>query len=503
MVGIVVPLFESETTIATTLRSVQGQTLHDWRCVVVNDGSTDAGPPIARQFATADPRIRVVDQANRGLSGARNRGIGLVRGDYVMFLDADDVLFGTALESLVRGARESGLPGAYCGYEFLGEWGNPIGRQSAATCDPVGIDELLEWNRFIAHSQVIRRDALADDRFDESLTSGEDYDLWLRLGERGIRWAAVDRFGVGYRIRADGMSKDFQRMAENETDILRRSFRRVRAKENAGRLIGVDASSERERRVLTHSALAYVTRAAIAPGVRLEEARSLFADLREDHALTAGQVATASIFAIQYGSACAPEVATREPEAWAPDLDRWWRELATSGWTVEPDSDTFAWSVLREFASRSVSPHAVAREAVRRALDANRMIAAPFDARTRWIGRVASELGVATVFVCADADQARTDPRHDIGALSACVASMDEIGGTDEPRLVVAPDQMDAVVWEEVHAELARSAWEELRHCWAAHAGMGQRRCTLCAPHADTPDRTKGASWSTTRDARW
>lgn len=100
MISVVIPLYNKGRSIAQTLECVLNQTFQDFEVVVVDDGSKDNSAAVVAQFT--DTRIHLVRQANRGVSAARNRGIEEAQGEYVAFLDADDVWKENHLENLTR-----------------------------------------------------------------------------------------------------------------------------------------------------------------------------------------------------------------------------------------------------------------------------------------------------------------------------------------------------------------------------------------------------------------
>ncbi|HET6551199.1 MAG TPA: CDP-glycerol glycerophosphotransferase family protein [Solirubrobacter sp.] len=107
-VSVVVPIYNVETYLAACLESLAAQTLTDIEVVMVNDGSTDGSPAIAEAFAARDPRFKLISQPNGGLSRARNTGIDAATGEFLAFVDSDDVVAPNAYELLVAALDRSG-----------------------------------------------------------------------------------------------------------------------------------------------------------------------------------------------------------------------------------------------------------------------------------------------------------------------------------------------------------------------------------------------------------
>lgn len=113
LVSVIIPAYNVATCLAETIQSVLNQLYHNWEMIIVNDGSTDQTAEIAKQYAALDSRIRLIDQANQGVSIARNCGLALATGKYVSFLDADDLWHPSTLSSLVEKASDTGARVVY------------------------------------------------------------------------------------------------------------------------------------------------------------------------------------------------------------------------------------------------------------------------------------------------------------------------------------------------------------------------------------------------------
>lgn len=190
--SIVIPLYNKEHQIADTLRSVFAQSFTDYEIVIVNDGSTDNS--VTAVEAIDDPRIRLISQANAGVSAARNRGIEEARGKYIALLDADDLWhpdFLTTIADLI--ARYPKCDVFATRYDFTDEFGNK--KPSIINNFPFnGKDGILSnyfevainsdaplWTSVV----VTSKNALQSvGGFPVGITSGEDLLTWARLACR-------------------------------------------------------------------------------------------------------------------------------------------------------------------------------------------------------------------------------------------------------------------------------------------------------------------------------
>ena len=113
-ISVIVPVYKVEQYLPACINSILAQTYTDFELILVDDGSPDSCGAICDSYAARDPRIRVIHQENMGLSGARNSGMDTARGEFITFVDSDDVVLPLYLEFLLRAAIDGNTDLSVC-----------------------------------------------------------------------------------------------------------------------------------------------------------------------------------------------------------------------------------------------------------------------------------------------------------------------------------------------------------------------------------------------------
>lgn len=225
LASIIVPAFNVEATLAETLTALLAQTHPDFEIIVVDDGSTDRTPMIARRF-TRDARVRIVRQANRGLAGARNSGISAAKGEIIGFCDADDLWHP---EKLTRHAAhlaanpEVGV--SYSGSALIDEASRPLRTAQRPRLAGVDASTIFKRNPIGNGSAPVIRRAVFDEigysprqepsrtwYFDETFRQSEDIECWLRIAlSTSWRFEGIEGLLTCYRVNSGGLSANTER----------------------------------------------------------------------------------------------------------------------------------------------------------------------------------------------------------------------------------------------------------------------------------------------------
>lgn len=175
LVSVIVPCYQAAKTVASTLDDIFSQTYPRLEVIVVNDGSTDATLEILKKY---QPKIKIINQQNRGAAAARNRGFAASGGEYLLFCDADVRLRRDMVEKMLETLQKN-PDKAYCYSNF--KFGPhtfdlfPFDAARLKRENYVSTMSLIRWSRFLG--------------FNEQLKQFQDWDLWKRLLNQGYEGA--------------------------------------------------------------------------------------------------------------------------------------------------------------------------------------------------------------------------------------------------------------------------------------------------------------------------
>ena len=236
LISVIIPCFNQGRFLADAIASVQRQSYAHVETIIIDDGSSDDTEQVARSFVN----VQYYRQANAGLSAARNAGIRRSKGSYLVFLDADDILYPHALEVNLGWLEKQPSWGFVSGaHDKVDEWLYPIEPQE----EPAGpINDhylaLLGGNYIGMHAAVMyRRKVFETLEFDTTLRACEDYDLYFRItrhqpvGNHTVKVAAYRRHGDSMSANAVSMLSQVLKVHARQrnnlrTDEERRAWRR-------------------------------------------------------------------------------------------------------------------------------------------------------------------------------------------------------------------------------------------------------------------------------------
>jgi len=237
-VSVIIPVYKAEKYIAATVQSVLVQTYKDFELLIIDDGSPDRSMEICQQFT--DFRIKIVRQANRGLPGARNTGIRHAQGEYLAFLDADDLWLPEKLEKHIAHLENYPTVGiSFSCSAFINEVGQPLGIYQIPTklkgitppyvlCrNPVGNGstavirkEVFEAIKFPDDLHGIVEDFYFDERFRQS----EDIELWIRISIK-TDWQieGIPEALTLYRVNSGGLSANLLQQLDSWEKVIEKT----------------------------------------------------------------------------------------------------------------------------------------------------------------------------------------------------------------------------------------------------------------------------------------
>ena len=205
LISVIVPCYNQAQYLDECLQSVLDQTYTDWECIIVNDGSPDNTEQIAKNWVEKDARFRYLSKENGGLSSARNAGIEIAKGEWILPLDADDKIGERYLE-LGEKEFDKNYTIIYCNAAFFGtenkSWNLPN----------YSYEKILTGNIIFCSAFFRKKDWVTAQGYDVNLKNGrEDWDFWLSILQQNSSVKKLQYIGFQYRRKEISMDTEINK----------------------------------------------------------------------------------------------------------------------------------------------------------------------------------------------------------------------------------------------------------------------------------------------------
>lgn len=225
-VTVIIPAYNAMKYLPETVESLRNQTLTDFEVLIVNDGSSDGIVEWASQIT--DSRIRLISQVNQGTAAARNKGISESKGEYIAFLDADDIWEPTKLEKQAQCLDDNPLVGLVdCWTAFIDENSKPTGlvmRNDTEGDVYKKVVESCDSPVCCGSSPMVRRSCFDTLGLFDRESYIEDVDMWIRIATR-YHYGVIKEPLVRYRQHPNNKSKDCESMLRGFRQLIEKTYR--------------------------------------------------------------------------------------------------------------------------------------------------------------------------------------------------------------------------------------------------------------------------------------
>lgn len=210
LISIIVPCYKQAHFLPETLQSVLDQGYDNWECIIVNDGSPDNTEQIAAEWCEKDTRFKYLKKTNGGLPSARNAGIAISNGYYILPLDSDDKIHSTFLEKIIKAfSKNPQLELVTSRIQFFGEKNNEM------VLPDFSYKKLLVRNCFPNCAAFKKISWQNVNGYDESMKSLEDWEFWIRILNEKSQVYKIRELMFKYRKHGEGsLSNTFKKDPE-------------------------------------------------------------------------------------------------------------------------------------------------------------------------------------------------------------------------------------------------------------------------------------------------
>lgn len=207
LISVIMPCYNMASYVSDSIKSVIAQTYPHWELLIVDDASSDETVNIIKSYAQADSRIKfAIKKQNSGISDTRNQCIQMAQGQFLAFLDADDIWHPEKLEKQLSFMLAKNIGFTYSTYDWIDEDGK-IMNKFINTIGNLDYKTYLR-NTIIGCSTVMVNKAIIGDVFVPKFRTSEDTATWLDILRKGLMAYAIDESLVSYRIRRKSASSN-------------------------------------------------------------------------------------------------------------------------------------------------------------------------------------------------------------------------------------------------------------------------------------------------------
>ena len=203
--------------IVESLQSIQNQTYQNWECLIIDDGGTDNTPEVILPILEQDNRFQFLKRSEaykKGLSGCRNYGLDLAKGEYVIFFDDDDIAHPQNLELCVLELSKKGI--SFCRYSrdvFFNDFNYKFDYSKEYTSffiDCNDVERIIKYEIHIKSCDVMwKKECFSNNRFAENILYCEDWELYSRIVSAGFEGVSIDKCLFFYRKHLNSMTGEF------------------------------------------------------------------------------------------------------------------------------------------------------------------------------------------------------------------------------------------------------------------------------------------------------
>ncbi|MCT7987997.1 glycosyltransferase family 2 protein [Laspinema olomoucense] len=237
LISVIVPVYNLEQYIVETIQSVLAQTYKHFELIVIDDGSTDKTAEICEEFQ--EPKLKLIRQRNKGANAARNAGVRAAKGDYIAFLDGDDLWFPEKLAKHIKHLEQSPEVGiSYSQSAFIDEAGNPMGLYQMPKLTDITVRDVLCRNPIsngscaVLRQEVFEGIKFQDDLYgtaedfywDERLQGSQDLDCWFRIAlKTDWKMEGIPEILTLYRVNSHGLSANLLKKQESWEQVMEKT----------------------------------------------------------------------------------------------------------------------------------------------------------------------------------------------------------------------------------------------------------------------------------------